>query len=906
MYEQEKKRSREHVVLIGFTVMAFALGVWIFLMGWYRGNLIRLALEVAFCWAVHFSRKFPQNWENWLVFLLAMQGYVDYGIHETSVYALAPVMIGIIALYFAVELSGMIRLCVLFYFGVLAADLFVVFRKSFVFTPVSVTNLVISSVFVCLAAYLAQRMIDERKDEAADTRAHIARLEEENRRTENFLTNVSHELRTPINAVTGLTAVMLKHEEDREKREDLFSIQKAGYRLFGQIEDILDYTEIDTGRMMASEDSYMLSSIINDIITEMQMTGDRGITDIIFDVDPRIPVQLYGDGKKIKKIIKHLVDNGVKFTEEGGVCVHIYALPKSYGLNLCIRVKDTGIGMDAESLLKITERFYQSSSGRSRRTGGLGLGLPIVYGMAAAMEGFVHVESEVGKGTTVTVSIPQKILDDTPGMQVNNPKELCLACYLMPEKYKVPEVRKFYDEMIQNLARGLGISVHRAFVRGDLEALISTYRLTHIFLAREEYEQDPDYFENLDPRIIVVLVADSRYEPRQGSRVRILRKPFFGFPVVGILNSAADEEPVRSGCRLVCPGVKVLVVDDEPMNRMVAEGILRDYQMTVKTAESGQQALEIYGQEDFDLILLDHMMPGMDGVETLKQLQKVKQESELCTVVAFTANAVSGAREMFLREGFDDFLSKPVESTELERVLRKVLPKSRIQFLEEKETVPPQDGEKTGQKELLEAAEIHIASGLAYCRNDREFYLQMLEKFASDAAGKAEELDRAFAAKDINDYRIHVHALKSSAKMMGADRLSEMAKELEDAAKQDDRTFLEEHHGALLATYRETARRVADAVGEQDGQEEESPAEGTPICREELAEALKELNRSFETYEADVAQNLIAELDGTVCDGKPVRRLLEAVRRDVDNFEYEAAAEKTADLIRNVEGGGTL
>ncbi len=398
--------------------------------------------------------------------------------------------------------------------------------------------------------------------------------------------------------------------------------------------------------------------------------------EVILDIDANIPSVLLGDGRKIKKILRHLIDNAIKFTKKGAVYVRVYAMRKSYGINLCMKVCDTGIGIDEENLEKITEKFFQSDGSRSRRTGGLGLGLSIVYGMVAAMEGFIQIESTVGSKTTVSVSIPQKIAEDSPCMSVTNRARLCLACYLRPEKYEIPEVRDYYNEMISHMICGLDLSVHRVFNLDEMKALTERYQLSHLFIGREEYEESIDYFESLDENIEVVVTADDSFVLPQGSRLHILRKPFYSLSVINILNSEkAESSATYSKERMICPDIRVLVVDDEPMNLMVAEGLFKDYQMQVTTAGGGTEAIELCKKEDFDLIFLDHMMPDMDGVETLKQLRKIFADSgSVHTIIAFTANAVSGAREMFLREGFDEFVSKPIEHLEMERVLKKVLP----------------------------------------------------------------------------------------------------------------------------------------------------------------------------------------------------------------------------------------
>ena len=916
--DRKSKRYSSYLtmVLMFYTFLAAAFVVYRMSNGQHVTSIISTVAKLVVCWVMRLLPQVSERAEKWIGYLFTMHSLVTFGLEPANISPLAFVTLGLCALYLAVEYYAFVNLTAAVYFLTLAGNLLFVSGGEMDFSPGVIALIVIQCAFILVTMYFAKKLKERRAENERLNQEIIDKLEDENRRTEDFLTNVSHELRTPINAVTGLTSVMLKNESDSAKRDNLFSIQKAGYRLFGQIEDILDYTEIDTNKMTASSEQYMLSSLVNDIITERSMTDSKDNLELIFDVEPKIPAMLIGDSKKIKKIIKHLVDNGLKFTDEGGVYVRIYDIPKSYGINLIIQVTDTGIGMDAQSLSRVTERFYQSSSGRERRAGGLGLGLPIVFGMVRSMDGFIHVDSKPGEGTCVTVSIPQKIADPAPGMKVEKPDSLCIACYLMPEKYKVPEVRQFYDTMILNLATGLDVPVHRVFSLGDLKKLMSAYEITHLLLADEEYEKDADYFENCDPQTQVILVAGKAYRMRKNSRVKVLRKPFHCFPVVNLLNS--EVSPAAQGSRMICPDVKVLVVDDEPMNRMVAEGILRDYQMSVKTAGSGLEAIEMCGQEDFDLLFIDHMMPEMDGVETLKKLRQLNTESaQNFSAIAFTANAVSGAREMFLREGFDDFLSKPVEANELERVLKKVLPKTRIKFVDEKDIpkpAPVQDsaeeredaGAAQDELSILQAGGINTAEAMEYCRGDKGFYIQLLQKFISDRERKQSDLDKFLAGEDYANYRIQVHSLKSSSKMMGADALSQFAKDMETASKDNNAEYIKENHAKLMEMYSQTVKLMGSAIG--IAQTEETPAEeeevtGTEISAEELCEYLSELKSSFETYEADKSQALIKELARAVFDGKPVKKLLKDIERDVEEFEYEAASEKTSALIERVKGG---
>lgn len=927
MYEQEKQRATHLMILFCNTILIFILIGEALFFQWDTGAIVLLIMGIVANWVFHITGKIPESNRIWLYFILTMLAFFFYGIHESSIYDLAPVMMVVIMMYSATGRYSIIRLCVLTYFFTMCYDFMFVLSDSMKLTPLSIKRILLHFVLVYMAGRIVKSVMQRRRAERKNANNRIAELEETNRRIESFLTNVSHELRTPINAVTGITAIMLKNEENAGKKKDILSVQSAGHRLFNQIEDILDYTEIDTGKITVSEDNYMISSLINDIVIGNGLMERENALELIFDIDASIPSVLVGDGRKIKKILKHLIDNAIKFTKKGGVYVRVYAIHKAYGINLCIKVSDTGIGIAEKNIEKIKERFFQSSGGRNRRAGGLGLGLAIVYGMVSEMEGFIQIESEEGNGTTVSVSIPQKVADASPAMTVENRSDLCMACFLRLEKFKVPEVRKYYDEMISHLVHGLDISLHRVFDMEELKRLIGIYQLTHLFIGREEYEESRFYFEGLDKKIKVIVVADKDFVLPQASRVKLLRKPFCCLSIINSLTVGGTENTdMFEGKHMICPGIKVLVVDDEPMNLMVAEGIFKEYQMKVKTAQSGVEAISICGKEDFDLIFLDHMMPEMDGVETLKRLRKFHTDTgKELTVIAFTANAVSGAREMFLREGFSEFVSKPIEDLELERVLKKVLPKSAIEYVDEidmagneVEYIGEQSCEKAesidGQIPKINSEEdkiirlknigLNIQSGIQYSRGDMEFYEELLTRFAQDAERKSVEMVDFYEKEDFANYRILVHALKSAAKMVGADDLSEMARKVEEAAKNSDVAYIKGHHEELLEKYHEMEHGILDVFdfGETVSVQEDS-GDCTEISTDELVRRLAELKESLDTYEADKAEALMSEMSGAVYQGKPVNELLHDVRQDVDDFELSAASGKVEALINGMEGG---
>ncbi len=933
MYENEKQRSTHLLILLVYTFLTVALIGESFLMGWDRSATVLMIIALAVCWGIHIGEKIQAAARMWIYFTFSMLTCFFYGIHETSVFDLVGLMIVIIILFSFAEKKVFIRLSAATYYMTLIYDLLFVLGNSIELSSLVISRICLHIVIVFLAAYLTETMLNMRNNERGNTEKRIVELEEANRRTEDFLANVSHELRTPINAVTGITAVMIKNETDEEKKSKILSIQQAGYRLFDQIEDILDYTETDTGRLMVSENEYILSSVINDIIVSRRMSNKDDAPELIFDIDAGIPSVLLGDEKKIKKILKHLIDNGIKFTKKGGVYVRVYAIHKEYGVNLCIQVRDTGIGIAEEELGRIKDKFYQSSGGRNRKAGGLGLGLSIVCGMVSAMEGFIQIESTVDIGTTVSVSIPQKVANEAPSLAVDKRDELCLACYLRAEKYKVPEVRSFYDQMISHLVGGLGITLYRIYNSEEMKRFMSMYKITHLFLGKEEYEENKSYIESIDHNMRVVVISDDDGILPQESSVTLIKKPFYALPVVNILNSGANGEGSREGESMICPGLKVLVVDDEPMNLMVTRGILKDYQMDVSTAESGRKAISMCGKEDYDLILLDHMMPEMDGIETLKEIRKLNRKtSKECIIIAFTANAVSGARDMFLKEGFDEFISKPVELMELERVLKKSLPKSSYKYVDKnkKADIIAETVEKHTEQEdsepgnsvkdelvqdnsvqdnsmmvQLEKAGINTNSGISYCNRDKDFYIELLTSFVDGANSKESELGNFFEKKDMKNYGIVVHALKSTAKMIGADSLSDNAKQAEAAAKADNLEYITAHHEELMMQYGNIVTSICDALGisVNNGQQKEEAKEEREISKEELISQLKDLKDSLDYFLEEKSLEIVSSMDGEVYPGVSVGEFLKDIRKDVDDYEFVSASKKVSALISQMEGG---
>ena len=894
-------------VLISYTVFSIILCLESVLMGWELWVLPLIGLSIVACWVMHISRRPSEEYRMLIYSIVIMITFFFYGVHPTSFFDMAPVAAGIIVIYTMAGEKRLIYLMMVSYYLTFFYDSVVFIKNGTELDTLVISRCLLHLLLILVTGRISVIIINRRKDEKDAYSAIIEELEETNRRTEDFLTNVSHELRTPINAVTGITGVIMKRIHNEEIREEIRSVKEAGNRLLEQVSAILDYTEIDTGRLVVSKDEYMITSVINDIITEKQVLPVNAETELVFDVDAHIPSVLEGDSDKIKKILKNVVGNGVKFTKKGGVYVRVYALKKDYGINLCMDIEDTGIGISAHELERIRDRFYQVNSGRSRRAGGLGLGLSIVYGIVRAMGGFVRIDSREGEGTRVHISIPQTIIDPAPSMVVENRKQICLVCFIRLEKYDVPKVREYYQDMMKNLSKDLGIVIHHVYNRTDLEKMCNIYNVTHLFVDMEEYMDNAGFIERMDRFTRVIVVANESFELPSDSRASILRKPFYTLGIVNIFNSASDEVLAETeGKRMVTPGIRALVVDDETMNLIVAKGIFSDYGMSVTTVTGGLEAIKKCEEEDFDIIFLDHMMPDMDGVETLHNLRTLERsKGKTFNIVALTANAVSGAREMFLSEGFDGFVPKPIEYSELDRVLKRVLPKSAIDYINRDSTVDDItsfDNTKKEQDpfELLKRIGIDTQSGIRYCRNDREFYLELLDNFVSEYEKKKSGIVTAYDNKDLEDYHIRVHALKSTSRMIGAGELSEYAKNLEDAAKKKDEVYIGSHHEELMDLYGEVVGDIADCIGKPN---EAGAEEKDEIDKTGITDAVREIMKCLETYEAQKAEDIIRDLSGCRYEGQSVGEMFSKVREAISDFDMKSAASLAESLLEELKGG---
>ncbi len=391
-------------------------------------------------------------------------------------------------------------------------------------------------------------------------------LEKANEAKTTFLARMSHEIRTPINAVIGMNEMILRESSEWDIVNYAQSIETASHTLLALINDILDFSKIESGQMRIIPEEYELYSLLNDCYSMLEMRAkDKGLT-LKLDYNKDIPSGLLGDEIRIRQIITNLLTNAVKYTDAGSITFKVdYNKKNDEEINLVISVADTGRGISKEGLEEIFESFKRADERQNRNIEGTGLGLAITRQLTDLMNGSINVESEKGRGSVFTVTIPQKVVSGEP----------------------LGAITERVDEKSRT-----GINYRESFK---------------------------------------------------------------------------------------APDARILVVDDVPVNYKIVKLLLKNTGIQIVTAESGRECLEKYNSDHYDIVLLDHMMPEMDGIETLREIKKLeKYTKEHTPVIALTANAIQGAQKEYIDAGFDDYLTKPVQGADLERMIVRYLPKELI------------------------------------------------------------------------------------------------------------------------------------------------------------------------------------------------------------------------------------
>ncbi len=506
-----------------------------------------------------------------------------------------------------------------------------------------------------------------------------------------FLASMSHEIRTPINAILGMNEMILRENSDKAIEEYSRNIKTSGKMLLMLVNDVLDFTKIESGKIEIKEADFLMDDMLYDVISLIKERAEEKNLMLRTEITTEVPNELISDEFRIRQILVNLLNNAVKYTESGTVTLKVSGAYTDDGYELGLYVQDTGKGIRKEDQPHLFEAFSRADLKSNANIEGTGLGLAIVKSIVDSMNGELGVDSEYEVGSEFWVKLPVRYKDRTP-----------------------------------------------------------------------------------------------------------LRSDF--------MEHRTEKKVVNGNVSFTAPDAKILAVDDNQSNLTIVKLFLKKNGIVPDLCSTGTRAIELCKEKKYDLILLDHMMPEPDGIETLHAIKEdeASLNRETKTIV-LTANAVAGSRQIYLNEGFDDYLTKPLDSNVLEEAVKNMLPKDKVLEADsDMGSVEPQ----ADKNSLYDIEGMDYDTALRYCAGDEELLKEVVEGIASEGPERAQRMRISLANKDMQSYRIDAHTIKSSMATIGIEAFSERAKKHEFAARDNDLAFIEGDAEAFINKYLEICKKL--------------------------------------------------------------------------------------------------
>ena len=673
-------------------------------------------------------------------------------------------------------------------------------------------------------------------------------LERASRMKSDFLANMSHEIRTPMNAVIGMAEIAMRDKDPKLITDYLMQIQSSGKNLLNIINDILDYSKIESGKLEIIEDDYEPAMEFSDIANVLATRiGDKPL-ELFFLVETAIPHILRGDAMRIRQVLINLANNAIKFTQKGLIRVHIKCEPAGDGVtNMNIHVIDTGIGIKEEDLDKLFVSFQQVDSKRNRSVEGTGLGLAIAKKLVEAMGGEIGVSSEYGKGSDFWFTIPQKIIDETDDIHVEDADNK--HAYVIDEEGGMRKV--FVDEMARLSVDGSAIT--------SVDEYKPTGKKDFVFFKKDAYgDKIRDFLDAYRDVIGVILCENATDFVPDMDNLKVMHRPLSTMGMVGMLNGTYDDI-VRTDENKVykpdftAPDAKVLVVDDNKINLTIAEGLMLPLKLQIDTADGGQEAIDKVAANEYDIVFMDHMMPEIDGVDATKRIRGAGEGSHQPVIVALSANVMGEAKTLFTEAGMNDFVGKPIDVRKLSSTIKKWLPPEKIV----EKTADGGDDADNEDEVIVKIDGLDIDNAVR-ALGSVPLYNKIAGEYYRSGEDKLNSIKEAYDKEDWTDYTIKVHALKSSSRQIGAMELGRMAAELEEAGKDKNIDKIKADTGAALDVFRDLLTKLAEFY--ETGEEEDTDK---PLVEKDvLLELLAEMETACDDLDLDTLEEIDNKLKG--------------------------------------------
>ncbi|MEG2184446.1 MAG: ATP-binding protein [Cloacibacillus sp.] len=711
-----------------------------------------------------------------------------------------------------------------------------------------------------------------------------------------FLANMSHEIRTPMNAIIGISEILLREKITGRQRKYVVNIINAGNGLLAIINDILDISKIESGKFSIVNEEYEPESLIYDIVTIISIKIADKPVEFIVDIDPSMPKYLTGDMIRVKQVLLNIIGNAVKFTSRGYIKLSFCAKPLDDGTaEIEISIEDTGIGIRKKDMDDLFVSFNQVDTHRNHAIEGTGLGLIISKRLCEMMGGGITVESEYEKGSTFTVRIRQGLTRPEMMMRIGDVRNVSV---LMLEESEM--LRGHFSSCLQKMKLQYELCAdYESFVKK-----LKAARVTHAIVRPETLQRLIADKLAVDGVSLIVMLSLKDQTMTEDYKLTIL-SPLFTPQLAAIVDGRCDGACAQTfgGIELLAiqpmPFVRILLVDDNEVNLQVANGLMLPYHMQVDYALSGKRAVSMIQARDYDIVFMDHMMPDMDGVEAVKIIRSLPDERmrEL-PIVALTANVTQDARELFMKSGFDDFLSKPIETVQLDAILKKWLKDKNDErarenpeeakayqkmFAREEENRSPKN---TVEEEFMYTDCVNFAAGVEKL-GSKELYCGILDTYCRSAAEKLACLPKLFGEEEMERFAIEVHGIKGASAGVFAGAVAERAAELERFAKDCAISDIAEALPPFLKLLEKTLGEIRAFVDEYGKKRPEPSAEErrrseTPLS----ADALAAFKEAFLDFDTERLKGLFEEQSTLVYDEDSMD-LLSKLQECFAGYEFE-------------------